>query len=169
MINKIFSLMDTIAKLLCALCAVAFFVIIIYQVVARFFLHIDANWTDETCRYLFFIMVYSGAVLAVNENGHFNIDVVEVLLPKKVRDVLKLIVHVLSVVFLGFLAYSGMLLSTQTVQTSTTLGIPMGNLYIVFPISAALMILYTIRVAVGDWLRIRAEWAAEPAGEEGVQ
>lgn len=166
--KKIFSVMDNIAKVLCGLCAFAFFAIIIYQVIARFFFNISANWTDEACRYLFVLMVYVAAVLAVNENGHFSIDVVEVLLPQKIRDVLKFVTHLISVVFLGFMSYSGWMLSSRTVVVSTMLEIPMKYLYLIFPVTGILMIIYTIRVAVGDFVRIRAEWKAEKqSGEEG--
>ncbi len=161
-VDKVFSAMDFIAKFICCGCALGFFGIIIYQVIARTFLHLSCNWTDETCRYLFFLMVYSGAVLCVNENGHFSIDVVEVLLPQKVRDVLRFIVHVVSMTFLYFMAKSGVVLMTKAGrQLSTSLRIPMGRLYVVFPISAILMILYTLRVAVGDYIRIRNEWKRE--------
>lgn len=165
--KKIFSLLDNIAKLLCGLCAFAFFAIIIYQVIARYFFDISANWTDEACRYLFVLMVYVGAVLAVNENGHFSIDVVEVMLPQKARDVLKFFTHLISVCFLGFMAYSGWMLSSRTVVVSTMLEIPMKLIYLIFPVTGVLMIIYTVRVAVGDFFRIRDEWnAAKQPGEE---
>ena len=86
---------------------------------------------------------------------------VEVLLPKKVRAVLKVATHLISVIFLGFMAYSGWMLSSRAVVVSTMLEIPMKLIYLIFPITGALMIVYTIRVAIGDFLRIRGEWQSE--------
>lgn len=59
------------------------------------------------------------------------------------------------------MAYSGWMLSSRAVVVSTMLEIPMKLIYLIFPITGALMIVYTIRVAIGDFLRIRGEWQSE--------
>ena len=59
------------------------------------------------------------------------------------------------------MAYSGWMLSSRAVVVSTMLEIQMKLIYLIFPITGALMIVYTIRVAIGDFLRIRGEWQSE--------
>ena len=66
-----FKIIDIVSSVISGACAAAFFLLIIYQVICRSFLHIDANWTDEVCRYMFFVMVMAGAILCTKENGHF--------------------------------------------------------------------------------------------------
>lgn len=153
-LNKIFNVMDTAAKIICGVCAFGFFSIIIFQVLARQF-ELSCNWTDEACRYLFIIMVYVGSILCVNENGHFSIDVADAFLSQKVRQWLRFVVHAISIAFLAAMGWSGVILMSKVGgQSSTYLHIPMRRLYMIFPIAAVLMILYTIRVAIGDYLRI---------------
>lgn len=149
--QSLFSAMDFIAKCVCAVCAFGFFCIIVWQVISRFFFNATMNWTDEACRYLFYIMVFAGSVLCVNENGHFSIDICTTLLPEKAKKIVSILVYIISIVFLVYLTQSGLHLSSQTVgQHSNVLGIPTDKLYLVMPISSALMILYTLRVAIED-------------------
>lgn len=166
--NKIFHVMDAAAKAICGVCSFGFFAIIIFQVLARR-LQISCNWTDEASRYLFIVMVYVGSILCVNENGHFSIDMAETLLPQKVRQVLRFVVHAISIAFLAAMGWSGVILMGRVGgQSSTYLHIPMDRLYMIFPITAALMIVYTIRVAIGDYLRIFKGQGA-PAKERDEQ
>lgn len=144
--SHLFQIMDFIAKMICSICAFAFFALIIYQVVCRFFLKLSVNWTDELCRYSFFVMVMVGAILCINENGHFSIDIAAEVLPKKINNILVYIVDALSIVFLLYLAYSGYNLGLSAVnKTSNFLEIPMSWLYYTISVCAILMIVYVLR------------------------
>lgn len=141
-----FGIVDKAARIISGVCAAAFFILIIYQVICRSFLNISANWTDEACRYMFFVMVMAGAILCTNENGHFSIDAAASFLGKKANAILALAIDLLSGFFLVSLACSGWLLAEKGAnQSSNMLDIPMHLVYIVIPICSVIMVLYVLR------------------------
>ncbi len=160
--EKFFAVMDFIAKCICGACACGFFAIIIWQVISRFFFHTSMNWSDEACRYLFYVMVFAGTVLCINENGHFSIDICTTMLSGKPKKLVSMIVYIVSVVFLIYLAKSGIMLVEGTAgQRTNVLNIPTSRLYAVIPVSSILMIVYTIRVAIEDLFVKKNETAEE--------
>jgi C4-dicarboxylate transporter DctQ subunit len=165
LIDKIFRIMDIISKLLCGICAIGFFSVITYQIICRYFFNISVNWSDEVGRYLFVLMVFMGCILAVGEKGHFSIDLVTTFFSKKLSYVVNIIVHILSMVFLTILAFSGMELAKRTAtQTSNVLSIPMPLLYSIIYFSAIIMIIYTIRVMIEDIISARKQMDTENGG-----
>lgn len=159
-----FKIIDIVSSVISGACAAAFFLLIIYQVICRSFLHIDANWTDEVCRYMFFVMVMAGAILCTKENGHFSIDAASTFLGEKAKKILTLVIDVLSCAFLVFLARSGWLLAQRAAaQSSNMLDIPMRLIYSVIPVCAAIMVIYVVRNLV---LHIAALRSTDTDGKE---
>lgn len=56
--------------------------LMIAQVVWRYFLEMPLAWSDEVCRYLFIIVTYLGAAIAISENKHIEINVMDVMIEK---------------------------------------------------------------------------------------
>ena len=54
--------------------------LMLIQVIYRYFLELPLPWTEEIARYVFVIVTYLGASIAVSENSHIEINVRDLLL-----------------------------------------------------------------------------------------
>jgi TRAP-type C4-dicarboxylate transport system permease small subunit len=121
---------------------------VLWQVATRFVLGDPSAFTDELARYLLIWIGLLGGAYAVGKQLHLAID----LLPMRLAgrpggSVLTIVIK--SVVFLFALFVlvlgGGRLVYIVTVlgQTSAALGVPLGVVYLVLPLSGLLIMYYT--------------------------
>lgn len=124
------------------------------QVLVRFVLKYPLPWTEEVSRLSFVYSIFVGATIAVREKTHINVDVVLVALPARIARAMKLLGTALVAVFLGFVIWQGVVFIRATgIQMTPVLQIPFRHLYVVIPVSGALMLLYLILGAVDEFRR----------------
>ncbi len=119
---------------------------VLWQVFTRFALANASSFTEELARYLLMWMGMFGGAYAVGRGRHLAID----LLPRRLEGrSLAYWRAAVAVVILGFAAIvlvaGGMrlvVITLQLGQRSAALGIPLGYVYLVLPLSGALMIWY---------------------------
>jgi TRAP-type C4-dicarboxylate transport system permease small subunit len=132
-----------------ALLLTAIVAICLFQVVLRYVFAGSLSWYDETVGYLLVWLTFLGAVLAQSHDQHIGIgDLVE-RAPPGARRWLRLASHlVLAGVHLVLLVYGWQLAARFLAERAVTVPIPMGAVYAVIPLSAALMLLVTgVRIA----------------------
>jgi TRAP-type transport system small permease protein len=123
------------------------------QVLSRFVLKYPLPWTEEISRIAFVYSVFVGATLAVRDNTHLNIDILLVLLPQKMSRIITVSGAILVGIFLCFVTWEGTALVRATgIQMTPVMQIPFRYLYLVVPVSGALMLLYLVCGTV-DYLR----------------
>ena len=90
-------------------------------------------WTEEIARFCFIWIVMIGAMIAVRDGTHFDVDV----LPKlshKVEAGLRIFVHVaMLLASLIFVTYGYQFAQFGAIQTSEIAGLPMLSIYIAWP------------------------------------
>lgn len=124
------------------------------QVLVRFVLKYPLPWTEEVSRLSFVYSIFVGATIAVREKTHINVDVVLVALPARIARAMKLLGTALVAVFLCFVIWQGVVFIRATgIQMTPVLQIPFRHLYLVIPVSGALMLLYLILGAVDEFRR----------------
>jgi TRAP-type C4-dicarboxylate transport system permease small subunit len=132
---------DEVASVLLA----AITVILVLQICTRYFLGDPLSWTEEVSRHLFVWLVFFGASGAIRDRSHIAVDVVNTLLPARIRRIVMLGSNVLVLFFLINVLYWGARAVGRMWGLSTaTLEIPFGLVYTVFPITATLMIIRTL-------------------------
>jgi TRAP-type C4-dicarboxylate transport system permease small subunit len=132
---------DEVASVLLA----AITVILVLQICTRYFLGDPLSWTEEVSRHLFVWLVFFGASGAIRDRSHIAVDVVNTLLPTRIRRIVMLGSNVLVLFFLINVLYWGARAVGRMWGLSTaTLEIPFGLVYTVFPITATLMIIRTL-------------------------
>lgn len=124
---------------------VALFAIILVNIVARYFQIASLAWFEEVVEALFAAMVFIGAAALWRENDHFRVDWLEVLLGRRFGPWLRLLSVVLSLVFLVLMAVKGLDLAERSRAVTPILSIPTSYVYAVIPISAAIMLVYSVR------------------------
>ena len=132
---------DEVASVLLA----AITVILVLQICTRYFLGDPLSWTEEVSRHLFVWLVFFGASGAIRDRSHIAVDVVNTLLPTRIRRIVMLGSNVLVLFFLINVLYWGARAVARMWGLATaTLEIPFGLVYTVFPITATLMIIRTL-------------------------
>jgi TRAP-type transport system small permease protein len=121
------------------------------QVLSRFVLRYPLPWTEEVTRLAFVYSIFVGATVAVREKAHINVDVFVTLLPRRAARAVTLAGSALVAVFLGVVVWQGILFVQATgVQMTPVLQIPFRHLYVVIPVSGALMLVYLVLGVVDD-------------------
>ncbi|CAM5199864.1 TRAP-type C4-dicarboxylate transport system permease small subunit OS=Ureibacillus acetophenoni OX=614649 GN=SAMN05877842_107133 PE=3 SV=1 [Ureibacillus acetophenoni] len=157
--RKTIDTINLITKVVAMLCVVAMVLVVFMQIVSRNLFSYSFPWVEELSKYLMIAVIFLGAGIGVQYGSHINIDVLFNRLSNKVKKYMQIMISILSIIFLMILLIYGIDVSNRTmVQSSTSLGIPMGVFYYVIPIGAALFIIniidYTISsLKTGDYSR----------------
>lgn len=125
---------------------------VLWQVCARYIPFIPGAFTDELARYLLIWVGLLGAAFASGKQMHLALD----LLPEKLEGVAKskllIFINILVSLFaLLVMIIGGVRLVYITLylgQTSAALGIPLGFVYMVLPLSGALIIYFAIHHSI---------------------
>ena len=74
-------------------------------VVARFFFRHTFSWLEELTQYIMVWIVCMGGVLCVAHDEHVGVDLVFTFLPKKLHASYKLVLMIVSTIFLAIFSY----------------------------------------------------------------
>lgn len=122
---------------------------IFLQIVSRVLISSSFTWTEELSRFLMIWVIFLGAGFSFQSGAHVGVEFFVERLPKKFQKATSVLILIISIIFLLVMLIKGIELCERTMnQTSTALNIPMGIVYLVFPISAVLMIVNIIDVFV---------------------
>ncbi|MDR3073379.1 MAG: TRAP transporter small permease, partial [Deltaproteobacteria bacterium] len=81
--------------------------IIAVQVVMRYGFQASLSWSEEVSRYLFIWLVYVGISYGVKKSAHVSVTVLDLVLSKRAKHLLKLITAVIFLVFSVIIVYYG--------------------------------------------------------------
>lgn len=122
------------------------------QVFFRYVLSNALEWPEEVSRYAFLCAVFLGASFAAAEGRHLEISVLKNLFGRTVKLVVTLISAAATVVFCGIMCVWGFRLVEfirESGQTASSIPLDMYLLYVVVPLSMALMLINTVGHTVG--------------------
>jgi len=139
---------DSILEKLVLIILVIMLLSVIWQVFSRFVLRAPSTITDEISSFSLIWVGLLGAAYAAGKSLHLAIDLIQEDVVKKRQSLFNGIVFV-SIAFFAFTVmiiggFRLVQLSFQFGQTSATLEIPLGFIYMVVPISGILICYYSI-------------------------
>ena len=151
MIGKIFGGYYRLLQILITILMTALIVPVTLQILSRYTGLIPRYiWTEEIARFCFIWIVMLGAMIAVRDGTHFDVDV----LPKashKVEAGLRIFVHVaMLLASLIFVTYGYQFAKFGSIQHSEIAGLPMLTIYIAWPLAGATMVLFLLEKFVED-------------------
>jgi TRAP-type transport system small permease protein len=146
-------IMDKTLSYVVALLLVAMSGIVFGNVICRYFLDISLGWYEEVSRFLLIWIVFLGAVIALIKGDHLSIDLLSfVLSPRACRMAAVLtdmvMLAALAIMFQG--AWDMAIDSLRSGWVASSVPIPYGWVYMVGPVSAALMFIQTLIKTTGD-------------------
>jgi len=121
---------------------------VLWQVASRYLLSAPSNFTDELAGFLLIWVGLLGAGYATGQKLHLAIDLLPNKLTGKPKQRLEIIIDSFVIVFAILVMLVGganlVYITLSLEQVSSALGIPLGYVYIVIPISGILIIFYAI-------------------------
>ncbi len=125
------------------------------NVILRYVFNSPIQWAEEFSRYAYIWVVFLGAAACSKRKMHIVIDAVTSRLPVRAQALCSLLVETIVLVLMGAITYYGYILCTMATQATSTLKIPQYTVYLVVPISGALMFLHSLR---GFWDGLHGLW-----------
>ncbi len=133
-------------KWICIVCMVGLVFLVGAGVFVRFVPVSSMGWADEIIELAFAWLVFFGAALLWRNRTHFRVNILEQFVAgTRFAGPLALVVNVICLLFFLILAYKGAELTFAAVDTSPILVLPKSIWYAVIPVSAIIMIAYTVR------------------------
>jgi TRAP-type C4-dicarboxylate transport system permease small subunit len=150
------NVMGTVLRVICIASLIGIFVLYIANVFIRFVPVINFTATDEIVEMLTGWVIFFGAAELQREHKHFALDFFAQKIENRILGkIVRILVYVLSMMFICVLFYYGFDLFNRSTSVSTTLRIPKRMFYICVPISAAIMGIYLTRAIVAMILSLR--------------
>ncbi|QDG38864.1 TRAP transporter small permease [Alteromonas mediterranea] len=121
---------------------------VIWQVVSRYILKDPASATEELSRFILIWIGILGAAYAYRQHAHLGFNLIVERQSRKVKRLLLTFVEVIVIIFCALvMLYGGselVLLTLELEQISAALGVKMGFIYSVLPLSGGLIIAYAL-------------------------
>ena len=132
---------------------IGFILSVLVQVVARTFLPVAPNWTEEAARFLFIFMVATAGNAAVLGDEYVGVEMLQEMFSPKVQKIFKLVIFTVMFAFSAFVFVccvvgpKGLLAITPPAMVSTALEIPMKYVYTALAILFGFYIVsYVLRI-----------------------
>ncbi len=145
-LHKIRKVVDVVLSSTCAVIFAAMVVIGTYQIVTRFIFKNPSTVSEELLTYSFTWMALLASALVFGKRDHMRMGFVADKLGKGGQKVLNIFSELLIMLLAGsVMIYGGVTIMDLTMTQSTaSLGIPMGVVYTIIPLSGCLIVLYSI-------------------------
>jgi len=134
-------------------------VIIFLQIIMRYVVGSSLSWSEELARYLFLWQIWVGASFAVKRNKHLRADVLQVVVPQKLKYPVEVLYTVIWLAFSIFLAYQSSILVSKIIkvgQLSAALRLPMQFAYASVPTGCILMTIRLVQKIILDYKKFKS-------------
>lgn len=146
-ILSVSNLLDNIVKKIISVFLMIMTAILFSQVIARYLMGGGLSWSEELVRYLCVWLIFLGSTCAAKDGSQISVTVLDDLLkgiPKKILGIIQSIIAVVYGVLLIWIGFST--LEIAKVQLSPNMGVSMGMVYSVIPISMIIMLIHLAAV-----------------------
>ena len=115
-------------------------------------------WTEEIARFCFVWMIMIGAMCAVRDETHFDLEVLPRSADPRREAIKNLFVHVMILlVALIFLWYGWQFLQFGWYQTSEIASLPMNWIFIAWPLTGIITFLFILEKMRREWAILRGD------------
>lgn len=116
------------------------FVILLFQIILRYFFNHPLIWSEELARYLFVWVAFIGASFGVRDSSHIKLTVIFNFFSKKLRTVISASTNIVCILFFIYLIPDSIRLAAdQFSVASSAIGLPMGLVFLAVPVGFVLM------------------------------
>ena len=121
--------------------------ILTLNIVVRFFPFMSMHWFDEILELLYGALVFYGAAAVWVTHSHFSVGdwISKYLKSVRARFAYRLLVELMSLVFIAIFFWYALELLLQTEERTTAFAMSKKWLYACMPITGGIMVLYTLK------------------------
>ncbi|MGI6034894.1 MAG: TRAP transporter small permease [Limnochordia bacterium] len=123
--------------------------IVFVQVISRYVFFYSLPWSEEMARYLFVWMIMLGGNVGVKRRNHVRIDAIFSVISQKAAVGLEILTTLVLMVLFGFMTVNSVEMvsfALATNQLTPATQIPIGHVYLVFPIGSGCMLFQNVVV-----------------------
>ncbi len=119
---------------------------VLWQVFTRYVLNDPSPWSEELARFLLIWVSILGAAYVSGRREHIAIDLLQQKSSPENKRKIQVVVDIIIILFALFVLVIGgyNLVQITISQTSSSLQIPLGIIYLIIPISGILIIFYSV-------------------------
>ena len=145
-LHKIRKAMNTVVSTICIVLFAVMVVVGTYQIITRFVFNSPSTVSEELLTYTFAWMAIFSSAYVFGKRDHMRMTFVADKLPKEQRKILEIVIELLIIAFAVIvLIYGGFTIMGLTMtQKTASLGVMMGVIYAVVPISGILIAIYGV-------------------------
>lgn len=145
-LHKIRGVIDLVLSSLCAVIFAAMVVIGSYQIITRFIFRNPSTVSEELLTYSFTWMALLASAYVFGKRDHMRMGFMADKLSAGGQKILNIFSEILIMILAGsVMIYGGVTIMDLTMTQSTaSLGIPMGVVYTIIPLSGVLIVIYSI-------------------------
>lgn len=131
------------------------FLTVLTQIILRYVFLYPLSWSDELARILHIWTVFMGSYIALTLNDHIRVEYFMSFIPKRWEPWLELFIHLICLIFVFFLVWSGLnaLVKLSNARTAA-MGMPMPYVFASTLISSILMSIYFISMLAKEFQAI---------------
>ncbi len=148
--KSLIALIDKLLSNFLVFLMAAIVLVVTWQVFTRFLMTSPSSYTEELARFLLIWIGVLGGAYALRTRAHLGIDIMTTKLHGRQKDMLMIGIYLAIILFSALiLVIGGIKLVSLTFtlkQISASLGIKMGYIYTVLPLSGTIMIIYSLDV-----------------------
>lgn len=146
-LNRIDKALMLVLEWVCIALFAAITFILTLNIVVRFFPFMSMHWFDEILELLYGALVFYGAAAVWVTHSHFSVGdwISKYLKSVRARFVYRLLVEVMSLVFIAIFFWYALELLMQTEERTTAFAMSKKWLYACMPITGGIMVLYTLK------------------------
>lgn len=155
--HKLLDLIDRILRVAITALFALLIVPVSLQIIARFVAFVPRYiWTEEVARFCFIWIIMLGAMIAVRDDTHFDVDVLPRPKTRAGQGWSRLLVHVAMLALgLCFVWYGKEFSDEGLMQTSEIAELPMITIYIAWPLAGVVWTLFLVEKLLADIRLIR--------------
>lgn len=145
-LHKIRKGIDSVLSGACIVLFAAMVIIGTYQIVTRFVFNSPSTVSEELLTYSFAWMALFSSALVFGKRDHMRMGFLADKMEGTKKKTLEVVIEVLILLFaLAVMVYGGFNIMDLTMtQKTASLGIPMGVVYTVLPVSGILIVIYAV-------------------------
>ena len=145
--NRIDKGLTLVLEWICIALFAAITFILTLNIVVRFFPFMSMHWFDEILELLYGALVFYGAAAVWVAHSHFSVGdwISKHLKSVRARFAYRLLVEVMSLVFIAIFFWYALQLMLQTEEQTTAFAMSKKWLYACMPITGGIMVLYTLK------------------------
>ena len=145
-LHKIRKGMNTVVSTICIILFAVMVIVGTYQIITRFVFNNPSTVSEELLTYTFAWMAIFSSAYVFGKRDHMRMTFVADKLPKEQRKILEIVIELLIIAFAVIvLIYGGFTIMGLTMtQKTASLGVMMGVIYAVVPISGILIAIYGV-------------------------